>query len=131
MKLTNPRQLLQLMLLVAVVAGVQQVWVSHERAEASAEAATALSALARPGDIHMLSSDICPSCGAARQWLSANAVPYTECSIERDPACRATFEATRAPGTPVLRVTLDQALQRLAAGVVGNPTSPAQGALLP
>jgi glutaredoxin len=104
MKLTSPRQLLQLVLVVVVVGGLHQAWLGHQRAEVSAEAATALSALARPGDIHMLSSDICPSCTAARQWLSANAVPYTECSIERDAACRATFEATRAPGTPVLLV---------------------------
>jgi ATP-dependent DNA helicase DinG len=35
------------------------------------------------------------------------------------------------PGTPVLRVTLDEALQRLAAGVGGKETVPARGALLP
>lgn len=35
------------------------------------------------------------------------------------------------PGTPVLRVTLDQALQRINAGVGGNQPVPPQGALLP
>ncbi|WP_296718780.1 ATP-dependent DNA helicase [Erythrobacter sp.] len=35
------------------------------------------------------------------------------------------------PGTPVLRVTLDQALQRVAAGVGGMQSLPTQGALLP
>jgi ATP-dependent DNA helicase DinG len=35
------------------------------------------------------------------------------------------------PGTPVQRVTLDQALQRLGAGVVGGQSRPEQGALLP
>jgi ATP-dependent DNA helicase DinG len=33
--------------------------------------------------------------------------------------------------TPVLRVTLDQALQRINAGVGGNQPVPPQGALLP
>jgi hypothetical protein len=31
-------------------------------------------------------------------------VAYTECSIERDAACKADFEASRSPGTPVLLV---------------------------
>jgi ATP-dependent DNA helicase DinG len=35
------------------------------------------------------------------------------------------------PGTPVLRVTLDQALQRVAAGVGGTQSLPAHGALQP
>jgi len=35
------------------------------------------------------------------------------------------------PGTPVLRVTLDEALQRCASGVGGNQSSPALGAPLP
>ena len=35
------------------------------------------------------------------------------------------------PGTPVLRVTLDEALQRVAAGVGGTQIVPARGALLP
>jgi len=35
------------------------------------------------------------------------------------------------PGTPVLRVTLDQALQRVTAGVGGRQSTPAQGALQP
>jgi ATP-dependent DNA helicase DinG len=35
------------------------------------------------------------------------------------------------PGTPVVRLTLEQALQRVAAGVGGKQSLPAQGALLP
>ncbi|MCR9180041.1 MAG: ATP-dependent DNA helicase, partial [Erythrobacteraceae bacterium] len=35
------------------------------------------------------------------------------------------------PGTPVVRLTLEQALQRVAAGVGGTQSLPAQGALLP
>ena len=100
MKLTRPRQLLQLALLVAVVAGVQQAWVASHRASAAAEVAT----LARPGDIHMISSDSCGICDVARRWFTQHAVPFSECSIERDLACRAAFEATMAPGTPVMVV---------------------------
>jgi ATP-dependent DNA helicase DinG len=35
------------------------------------------------------------------------------------------------PGTPVVRLTLEQALQRVAAGIGGTQSLPAQGALLP
>jgi ATP-dependent DNA helicase DinG len=51
--------------------------------------------------------------------------------IVLSPAFPSRLLSAFPPGTPVLRVTLDQALQRLAAGIVGNPTSLAQGALLP
>ncbi len=96
----SPRALLGLALLVAAVAGAQQWWVAHQRADVG----SAVAALARPGDIHMLSSDDCSICVVARRWFTAHGVAYTECSIERDAACRADFEARRAPGTPVLLV---------------------------
>jgi hypothetical protein len=31
-------------------------------------------------------------------------VPFSECLIERDAQCQADFDATRAPGTPVILV---------------------------
>ncbi|MDP2004981.1 MAG: hypothetical protein Q8K45_04840 [Rubrivivax sp.] len=52
----------------------------------------------------MLSSDSCSICVVARRWFTTHGVAYSECSIERDAACRADFEATRAPGTPVMLV---------------------------
>jgi hypothetical protein len=36
--------------------------------------------------------------------MTAHQVPFTECSIERDRACQADFQATLSPGTPVLLV---------------------------
>lgn len=59
---------------------------------------------AAPGDIRMLSSDTCGICAEARSWFQANRIAFSECSIERDAACRADFVATQAPGTPVLLV---------------------------
>jgi len=96
----SPRALLGLALLVAVVAGGQQWWVAQQRADVGG----AVAALARPGDIHMLSSDSCSICVVARRWFVTHGVAYSECSIERDAACRADFEARRAPGTPVMLV---------------------------
>lgn len=63
-----------------------------------------VAALARPGDIRMLSSETCVACARARAWLREHRVAFSECLIERDAQCRADFEGTRAPGTPVIVV---------------------------
>lgn len=63
-----------------------------------------VAALARPGDIRMLSSETCAICTVARAWFTEHRVPFTECWIERDAACRAEHTALRAAGTPVLLV---------------------------
>jgi glutaredoxin len=96
----SPRALLGLALLVAAVAGAQQWWAAHRRGDVGG----AVAPLARPGALHMISSDDCSICVVARRWFNTHGVAYTECSIERDAACRADFEARRAPGTPVLLV---------------------------
>jgi hypothetical protein len=84
---------LQLLAIVLVVGGAQQIgarWHSNSVGEQVAQ-------VARPGDIHMI-------CHQARQWFVAHAIPFTECTIERDAACRAAFDASGAPGTPLLVV---------------------------
>jgi glutaredoxin len=63
-----------------------------------------LAANAKPGDIMMLSSETCPYCKRARAWFNENRVVFGECFIERDPACRAAFDALQSPGTPMLVV---------------------------
>ena len=64
----------------------------------------AVAALVAAGDVHMYSSDTCPICVEARRWFQRHEVPFTECSIERDPQCRAEFDAMRAFATPVIVV---------------------------
>ena len=44
------------------------------------------------------------TCVDARRWFQRYEVPFTECSIERDPQCRAEIDALRDFGTPVLVV---------------------------
>jgi glutaredoxin len=92
--------LLSLLLLVLVVGATSQWWSGHR----AAEVGSALAAQARPGDIRMLASETCSICASARAWFDRHHVRYTECMIERDLACRQTFEATGSPGTPVLLV---------------------------
>lgn len=94
------RSLLSLVLLILGISGLSAWWASRQEANLG----EALAALVRPGDLRMLSSDTCAICTAARLWFRQHGVPFEECSIERDTACRAQFEALRAPGTPVILV---------------------------
>ena len=89
-----------LLLLVLAVGSASQWWAGHR----AADTGEAVAAQARPGDIRMLSSETCSVCASARAWFDRHKVPYTECLIERDPACRQAFDATASPGTPVMLV---------------------------
>lgn len=68
------------------------------------QAGAALAALAKPGDIVMLSSEVCRYCDQARRWLSEHQVPFSECFIEKDVACADSYRAQQSPGTPTLLV---------------------------
>ena len=94
------RSMLGLLALVVGVGAAQQWWANRHADEIGAQ----VTALARPGDIRMISSDSCGICASARSWFKAHNIAYSECSIERDAGCRADFEATRSPGTPVIVV---------------------------
>jgi glutaredoxin len=94
------RALFGLVVVVLVVAGASQWWAGRTDQRMGA----AVAALARPGDIHMLSSASCPYCARARIWMTAHKVPFSECFIERDAACRATFDRVGADGTPTMLV---------------------------
>ena len=92
--------MLGLLALVVGVGAAQQWWVGHHSAAIGEQVA----ALAAPGDIRMMASDTCGICAVARGWFATHGISYSECSIERDAACRAAFEATLSPGTPVIVV---------------------------
>jgi glutaredoxin len=52
----------------------------------------------------MFSSATCGVCVQARLWFTQHGVRFEECLIESDMACRARFEASRSPGTPLIVV---------------------------
>ena len=91
---------LALGVLVVGVGAAQQWWAGRHDDALGREVA----ALAAPGDIRMLSSENCAICQLARQWLVEHHIPFNECIVERDSACRAAHQATGAPGTPVFIV---------------------------
>jgi glutaredoxin len=94
------RSLLGLVLLVLGVSAASQWWAGRHEKQLGEQVA----ALARPGDIQMLSSETCSICAAARAWFTEYRVPFSECVIERDAACQARFRDSGAAGTPLLLV---------------------------
>jgi len=60
--------------------------------------------LAKEGDIVMFTTDTCPYCAQAREWLSKHQVPWQECNVDQDAHCRAVFQAQGAPGVPLMNV---------------------------
>lgn len=86
-------------LVLGVSAGMQ--WWGHAGEQGRGER---LAAVARAGDIRMLSSETCVFCTAARRWMAEYRVPFDECFVERDAQCRAAYDATLARGTPTLIV---------------------------
>jgi len=92
--------LIGLVLLVLVVSGATEWW----RAHLAGQWGQQLVRIARPGDIQLLSSTGCVFCERARQWLTIQQVPFSECFIERDAACAAQYQALGARGTPTVLV---------------------------
>ncbi len=64
----------------------------------------ALAALAKPGDIVMLSSETCGYCQTASRFMTEHRIPFSECFIETDAACAESYRAQQSPGTPTLLV---------------------------
>lgn len=64
----------------------------------------ALAALAKPGDIVMLSSETCAYCKSASRFMTQHQIPFSECFIETDAACAESYRAQQSPGTPTLLV---------------------------
>lgn len=89
-----------LLLIVGVFLGLSR-WAGRSVDE---EQARALRAAARPGDILMLSFTNCVFCKQASAWLSDQRVPYRECFVEHDAACRAEYQARGMRGTPTFVV---------------------------
>ena len=94
------RSLVGLVAGVLVVSGAAQWWREHQAQQVGRE----LAQLTRPGDITMISSTTCVFCNRARQFMTVQQVPFTECFIETDLVCAQRYQALGARGTPTLLV---------------------------
>ena len=92
-----PRSLL---VVIALTVAASWAWRSH----VASQDGELLAGRVKPGDIRMISSETCPYCLAARRWMTAQQVPFSECFIERDAQCLADYQALGAAGTPTLVV---------------------------
>lgn len=79
-------------------------WLRRAQPPGTPEQAAQLRALARDGDLLMISSTTCIYCTQAREWLTAAQVPFSECFIERDVACQRRYAQTGARATPTMVV---------------------------
>ena len=100
MSTPSRRSLVGLLLLVVVVGGAAEWWREHQARQLGRE----LAQLARPGDIDMVSSASCVFCTRARQFMTLQQVPFSECLIETDAVCAQRYQALGAQGTPTLLV---------------------------
>lgn len=88
-------------LLIALAAWVLlQSWQSYN----ARQSAVSLAALAKPGDIVMLSSETCAYCKSASRFMTQHQIPFSECFIETDAACAESYRVQQSPGTPTLLV---------------------------
>lgn len=97
------RSLLILIGAILLLSAGTQLWDWHQQQKLGRDIAGA----AKPGDIMMLASDTCEWCVMARSYMRMHAVPYSECSIERDTQCAARYHGLKSPGTPVMVVRGD------------------------
>lgn len=89
-----------LAVILLVVMGGSQAW-SWWRSDRAAEAVRVHSAQA---DITMFTTDTCPYCEQARQWLNHHQATWQECNIDQSQACQRLFQARGSPGVPLLHV---------------------------
>jgi glutaredoxin len=97
---TSLRSLLGLGLVILLAWGAREVLV-HRQASQQGQAARVQ---VRAGDIVMYSTDTCPYCARAREWLTAQELPWRDCNVDHDTQCRADYESKGSPGVPLMKV---------------------------
>jgi len=97
---TSLKSLLGLGLVMLLAWGARE-WLVYRQAHQQGEA---LRQIVKADDIVVYTTDTCPYCAQARQWLNAQGLPWRDCNVEHDAQCRADYEAKGAPGVPMLKV---------------------------
>ena len=92
-------EIIGLAIVMAVSMGLGQ-WLRSTQAPATDEQGAQLRSLVKPGQLQMISSTSCRYCTIAREWLTAQQVPFDECFVETSSACRQRFQQTGGRATP-------------------------------
>lgn len=64
----------------------------------------ALAASTSAADVTIYTTSWCPNCRNATRWMREQGFAFTECDVERDPACTAQWQRLDGHGVPVLTV---------------------------
>jgi glutaredoxin len=95
----NRASWVSLIVILAAVLGTSHAWSWWQEARA----VRTLQAQAHRGSITLYTTSDCPYCARARAWLNAHGIPWAECNVELDQACKQTYESHGAPGVPLVR----------------------------
>lgn len=97
---TSFKSLLGLALVMLLAWGARELLTNRHASQQGQD----VRAQVRADDIVMYSTDTCPYCAKARDWLTAQQVPWRECNVDRDAQCRDEYQARGAPGVPLMKV---------------------------
>jgi glutaredoxin len=78
--------------------------IKQHSAEASTEPLSAVAARVKPGDVIMYSTSTCVYCIQAKNWMTQNNIPFSECDIEFRQRCADEFRENGGGGTPLFMV---------------------------
>lgn len=97
---TSFKSLLGLALVMLLAWGARELLTNQQASQQGQD----LRAQVRADDIVMYSTETCPYCAKAREWLTAQQVPWRECNVDRDAQCRDDYQSRGAPGVPLMKV---------------------------
>ena len=90
--------------LVMALALLLGSWLRSGQEPADADQTAQLRAQLQPGQLQMISSTTCAYCTKARLWLTEQQVPFDECFVETNSACRQRWVSVGAQATPTFVV---------------------------
>lgn len=100
MTTTTRSSWVSLVVILVVVVGGSQAW-SWWRDTRAAEVVRERSPQA---SITMFTTNTCPYCERARQWLKQIDAHWHECNIDQNESCQRLFQARGSPGVPLMHV---------------------------
>lgn len=97
---TSFKSLMGLALVMLLAWGAREVLVHRQDSQQGQDVRVKV----RAGDIVMYTTDTCPYCAKAREWLTEQKVPWRDCNVDHETQCRADYEAKGSPGVPLMKV---------------------------
>jgi len=97
---TSFKSLLGLALVMLLAWGAREMLVHQQVSQQGQDVRVKV----RADDIVMYTTDTCPYCAKAREWLTEQKVPWRDCNVDHEAQCRTDYEAKGSPGVPLMKV---------------------------